>query len=85
MARIVTHKCILTNIANNEPVLARSAAGNANGSTQHTPQATAPVAIVTAVTPAAFDPGGSFAGVFATGGEVAHAQDDGAGAFATNC
>ena len=81
---MVTHKCILTNIANNEPVLARSAAGNANGSTQHTPHAIAPVESVMAVTPAAFEPGGSFEGVFATGGEAAHAHGDGAGAFATN-
>ena len=37
MARIVTHKCILTNNANTVPVLARRAAGRANGKT-HTPR-----------------------------------------------
>jgi hypothetical protein len=79
---MVTHKCILTNTANNEPVLARTAAGNANGSTQHTPQATAPVASVMAVTPAAVEPGGSFDGILDADAE--HAQDAGVGAFATN-
>ena len=85
MARMVTHRCILTNNANKDPVLARIVAGSANGRTQHTPQATAPVESVMAVTPAAFEPGGSFEGVFTTEAEVAHAHDDGAGAFATNC
>jgi hypothetical protein len=79
---MVTHKCILTNTANNEPALARTAAGNANGSTQHTPQATALVASVMAVTPAAFEPGGSFGGILDADVEQAH--DDGVGAFATN-
>ena len=59
-ARMVIHTCILTNIANKEPVPVTTAAGSANGKTQHTPQATAPVESVTAVTPAAFEPGGSF-------------------------
>ena len=82
IARMVTHRCILTSNANKDPVLARIVAGNANGKTQHTPQATAPVESVMAVTPAAFEPGGSLGGVFTTEAEVAHAHDDGAGAFA---
>ena len=79
--RAVIHQCMRTNEDSSEPVLASTVAGNAKGSTQHAPQAIAPVASVTAVTPAAFVPGGSFAEVFTM---VAHAHDICVGAPDTN-
>ena len=84
MARIVTHKCILTNHANRVPVLASRAAGRANGKTQQTPQATAPVESVTAAMPAAFVPGAAFGGIVTADAVEAHAHDDSAEAFARN-
>src|SRR3981081_3243525 len=57
IAKPVTHACALANNARRLPPPASTAAGNANGRTQHAPHATAPVASVKAASPAAFAPG----------------------------
>lgn len=58
--------------------------GSVNGNMQQAPHAIAPVESVVAVTPAAFEPGGSAGALFTAGDVLVHAQVDAVGAFATN-